>query len=92
MFRFVSELIGLLVLFSVVRSVITWVVRLFAATAQPRAESAPERPSDMGSLRSAGELQKDPVCGTFVPVASSLKLVVAGNPVYFCSRECRDRY
>jgi len=43
-------------------------------------------------LHSAGELRKDPVCGTFVPVATSLKRAVKGETVYFCSAACRDRF
>jgi hypothetical protein len=95
MFRFVFELIGLLIFFSVVRTVITWALRLFAGAVQGTASSSASAPGPMRNssvIHSAGELQKDPVCGTFVPVATSLKRVVSGHPVYFCSAECRDRY
>jgi hypothetical protein len=90
MFRFVFELIGLLIFFSVVRTVITWAVRLFTASLQTASEQPPA--TSGGAIQSLGELQKDPVCGTFVPIASSLKRVVSGHAVYFCSPECRDRY
>jgi len=39
-----------------------------------------------------GELKKDPVCGAFVPVSTSLTKTVKGEMVYFCSPECRERY
>jgi YHS domain-containing protein len=39
-----------------------------------------------------GELKKDPVCGTFVAVASSIKKTVNGEVVHFCSTACRDKY
>jgi YHS domain-containing protein len=39
-----------------------------------------------------GELKKDPVCGTYIAAASSLKETVAGQTVHFCSAECRDKY
>jgi YHS domain-containing protein len=40
----------------------------------------------------AGELKKDPVCGAYVSTAGSLTQTVDGSPVYFCSKECRDKY
>jgi YHS domain-containing protein len=39
-----------------------------------------------------GELRKDPVCGTYVSVASGLSHQANGKTVYFCSKECRDKY
>jgi YHS domain-containing protein len=42
--------------------------------------------------QSGGELKKDPVCGTFVAVASSIKTTVKGEIIHFCSTECRDKY
>jgi YHS domain-containing protein len=39
-----------------------------------------------------GELKKDPVCGTYVSPGASLSRTVGGEVIYFCSKECRDRY
>lgn len=40
----------------------------------------------------SGELVKDPACGTYVDVDSSIK-VRDGNKVYhFCSYECRQKF
>jgi YHS domain-containing protein len=39
-----------------------------------------------------GELKKDPVCGTYVAVATSVKQTVGGEVVHFCSAACRDKY
>ena len=90
MFRYVFDLIGLLILFSVIRGAISWAMRLFASTIQQQPQAQARAAASV--MQSAGELQRDPVCGTFVPVASSLKRVVSGRPVYFCSPECRDRF
>ena len=38
------------------------------------------------------ELKKDPVCGTYVPAATSFTRTVNGSLVHFCSPECRDKY
>jgi YHS domain-containing protein len=40
----------------------------------------------------AGELKKDPVCGAYVPAATSPTKTVNGELVYFCSPECREKY
>ena len=42
--------------------------------------------------QSGGELKKDPVCGTFVAVSSSIKRNVGGEVIHFCSTACRDKY
>jgi YHS domain-containing protein len=39
-----------------------------------------------------GDLKKDPVCGTYVSAATSLNQKVAGELIYFCSPECREKY
>jgi YHS domain-containing protein len=106
MFRTILEFLAMLVFFAVVRSAISRVFRMMggsikanASAPNPFAEAfrqatgqAAGRTVREPDLQSAGELQKDPVCGTFVPVSTSLKRMVAGEPVYFCSQACRDQY
>jgi len=50
------------------------------------------RPPAMPAVQVAGELKKDPVCGTYVSTAASLTRTVDGQVVYFCSKACRDQY
>jgi len=55
------------------------------------------RPSGRASLpgrhNPGGEdLVEDPVCGSYVPEGSALKMSVNGRKVYFCSRDCLDKY
>ena len=38
------------------------------------------------------ELKKDPVCGTYVSTGSGFSRNAGGQMVYFCSKECRDRF
>jgi YHS domain-containing protein len=38
------------------------------------------------------ELKKDPVCGTYVSPATGLSRSVQGHLIYFCSKECRDKF
>jgi len=49
-------------------------------------------PAPAARQQSGGELKKDPVCGTFVAVASSIKSNVDGQVIHFCSTACRDKY
>jgi YHS domain-containing protein len=97
MFRAIIEFLALLAFFAVARAVISAALRLFNTQAggfgpqEPGPRAMPREQAD-GTLQSAGELRKDPVCGTFVPVATSLKRMVDGEAVYFCSADCRDRY
>ncbi|MDD5724417.1 MAG: YHS domain-containing protein [Syntrophales bacterium] len=46
-----------------------------------------------GTPRIEGEdLVKDPCCGTYVPVSSACKATMDGKTLYFCSRECLEKY
>lgn len=38
------------------------------------------------------ELKKDPVCGTYVSPATGVSRTVQGHMIYFCSKECRDKF
>lgn len=38
------------------------------------------------------EMKKDPVCGTYIPERSSLKLKSGGDIHHFCSEKCREHY
>jgi len=89
-FLFLRLVLPLLILFflrAVFRSVFT-VLR----------QSAPRQASRSGSnaqqrdIPPATELKKDPVCGTYVSVATSLTRTVNGSVLHFCSPECRDKY
>jgi YHS domain-containing protein len=35
---------------------------------------------------------KDPMCETYFPQRKGIKAVVKGETLYFCSKECRDKY
>lgn len=40
----------------------------------------------------AGEMVKDPECGTYVSVDDSISVTDDGVRYYFCSYECRDKF
>lgn len=50
--------------------------------------TAPRQPEPSPSM----ELKKDPVCGTYVSPATGVSRSVQGHLIYFCSKECRDKF
>jgi YHS domain-containing protein len=89
MFRTLFRFILLLVFFAIARSVVVTIMRAVSQAMRP---GLPRQPAQSQAVRSAGDLIKDPVCGTFVAEASSVKKTVNGEVVHFCSAACRDRY
>jgi YHS domain-containing protein len=89
-FAFLVRVILFSIALSVIRSVITRVQRALGIGI--RRSPAPVRGSPQPSSTGATMLQQDPVCGTYVAVDASLKRVVKGKVLHFCSPECRDKY
>jgi YHS domain-containing protein len=52
-------------------------------------KSMPARPDRNGKSE---EMVRDPQCGVYLPVGSALRKRVRGNTVYFCSKECEEKY
>ncbi len=90
MWRFIFTLIEWLIVFLVARSVITGVSRIFRSTPEASSRPAVQRPP--GELVSAGELRKDPVCETYISIPSPWAKLIKGDTIYFCSKECRDKF
>jgi len=88
MFRFLFYLIVTVIMISVVRMVAGVLMKGLGAWFAP---SQPEA-QRQSSVPAGGELKKDPVCGTFVSTATSVKKSVDGAVVHFCSAECRDKF
>jgi YHS domain-containing protein len=87
----IERLILMLIAVSVIRSLVRFVQGItsrFGAHTKPRVNHAPQA----ASASPATMLQQDPVCGTYVAIDASLKRVVNGKVLHFCSDDCRDRY
>jgi YHS domain-containing protein len=93
MFRAILYLIGFMLIMSVIRSVLGIVGKAFSGlsnSSSPQAGASSSRPPSSPS--SAGELKKDPVCGTFISTATAFQKFSQGQTYYFCSTECRDKF
>jgi YHS domain-containing protein len=88
MLRFILILLAAILLISLLRSIIGIVVKGFAAALSSNDGKSAAR----GNGPPASELKKDPVCGAYVPAATSVKKMVGGGVVHFCSTTCRDKY
>ncbi|MBM3300537.1 MAG: YHS domain-containing protein [Deltaproteobacteria bacterium] len=64
----------------------TWVYRSLTSLNYSQAQEGQE------SARTIDDMVKDPVCGVYVPYSQAFTAEHDGRTVYFCSRECRDKY
>ena len=83
----IREFVIPLLLFLFLRSLLRSLFAGFRRSASRPSTAPPPPPAHAG-----GVLHKDPVCGTYVSSDSGIAQTVDGELVYFCSRECRDRY
>ena len=91
MFRYVFELVSALVVFGLMRSVISAVTRSMGSMGADQPGRSSET-AETREMRVTGELRKDPVCGTFVAMNTPFTRTVEGVTTYFCSKECRDQF
>ena len=91
--RFLGELISLIFFFLLIRQVIVAIMTMVRGNNHPP-NPGPQFQQQQQSteLHTSGELRKDPVCGTFVPTTTAFTKPFEGGTVYFCSKDCRDRY
>lgn len=90
MFRYILDLIVVVVIITLLRSVLGVLLKLFTGgfAGASNAGQTPKRPS----VPAGGELKKDPVCGTFIAAATSIQKTIRGETYYFCSTVCRDKF
>jgi YHS domain-containing protein len=88
MLRAIVDFVLLMIVFAALRAVISAVSKSVGGSAAGPA-SCPMPPRNVPT---GGELKRDPVCGTFVPVIGSPHKNVNGITQYFCSQNCLDRF
>jgi YHS domain-containing protein len=97
LFRVLAELIFIVIIITVLRSVIGVVMKIISSVfggqqGQPRSSTGPGQVPQRPQAPTGGELKKDPVCGTFISSSTPLQKRVGGETYYFCSAECRDKF
>ena len=92
MFRVIFELLLTVVVLTVLKSIIGIVMKGFAQAMKPGSATTPGASRGSQQVPLTGELKKDPVCGTYISAATSIKEKVGGQTYHFCSAECRDKY
>lgn len=51
-----------------------------------------DRPAERPSVVKGEDLVEDPFCHTHVPVSWAYRETIEGRTIYFCSRECFEKY
>ncbi len=91
MFRAIFYLLLTVVVITVLKGIVGIVLKGFSQVIRPDS-GMPGAPRPSNQVPLTGELKKDPVCGTYIAAASSIKETVGGQTFHFCSQECRNKY
>jgi YHS domain-containing protein len=92
MFRAIFYLLLTVVVITVLKSIVGVVLKGVAEAMKSGGSSPGDRPRSSHEIPLSGELKKDPVCGTYIAAATSIREKVGGQTFHFCSQECRDKY
>ena len=90
MLRFVVLLLLIILIVPLIRAIVGMILRGFADLLG--SASTPPDKSRRPDVPNAGELKKDPVCGTYVSTATAFQKAIGSETVYFCSQQCREKY
>ena len=90
MLRFLITAVVSILAITFLRSVLGLIGKAMTDAMNPSATQQPEEKK--AQVPAGGSLRKDPVCGTYVAEQAALRLTVRGEPVFFCSAACRDKY
>ncbi|HTS63717.1 MAG TPA: hypothetical protein VMH28_16950 [Candidatus Acidoferrales bacterium] len=83
----IVDLLLPLLIFLFVRSILKSLFQTGRDVAR-REQAPPAAPT----VVAGGELKRDPVCGTYISTSLAMTRTVKGELVYFCSKECRDKF
>jgi uncharacterized protein len=89
MFRALAYILVSLLLLTFIRSVVGLIMKTMSELMG--SSTPPSTPQPKGTPQ-GGELRRDPVCGTYVPEATAIKMKVRGETLHFCSPACRDKF
>lgn len=89
---FLLRIIFLIIAISAIQRMVKTFLRMIASSSSPAAHVPTHAKQPPQAHGGTTLLQQDPVCGTYVSVDSSLKRIVRGRVLHFCSEECRERF
>ncbi len=105
MFRAILELIVTIVIAMAARAILASVMKGFSnasrtgfqqnTQSQGSGQRGPDPTTKSGPkerVSVAGELHKDPVCGTYVAESTSYKRGAGRETFYYCSEACKDKH
>lgn len=100
MIRAIIEFLLMIAVVLVARAVLTSIMRgvarassqSFGAHSRTAQDSPRQSSKARQSSSSAGQLHKDPVCGTYVAESAALKRQAGGQIFYYCSEICREKH
>jgi YHS domain-containing protein len=88
MVRAVLYIFLAIIIITLLRSIVGIVGKAVAGFFEPDRNVAPGNDEP----RNVGELKRDPVCGTYVSTATSVKKTIEGRVVHFCSPGCSEKF
>jgi YHS domain-containing protein len=97
MLRAFIELVITILVVMVARAILTSFLKASAKAFQTR-DAAQHRPADQPppdparNAPAAGELHKDPVCGTYVAESTPFRRNIGAQTFYYCSDACREKH
>jgi YHS domain-containing protein len=92
MFRAIFYLLLTVVVISLLKGIVGIFTRGMSDVMKRGPGATAGQPRNSHDVPLTGELKKDPVCGTYIAAATSIKEKVGGQTIHFCSQNCRDKY
>ncbi|MBV9501679.1 MAG: hypothetical protein JO138_20100 [Acidobacteriaceae bacterium] len=97
MFRAILELIITIIVVMAARAILNSFLRgLSKASRDAFQESQHQNQRNSGPATppasAAGELHRDPVCGTYVAESTRFRRQAGGQTFYYCSENCREKH
>ena|SRR5579871_6593145 len=92
-FRVILEAVVMVLAITLLRAILGTIMKGFSDLMRGSGSASADAPRNNAQRPpTAGELKKDPVCGTFIATSTSVKKTADGVTYYFCSPECRDKF
>jgi hypothetical protein len=93
LFALIRNLLLLVVVITVLRSVIGLVMKLFGGfVAGSRGSQQAQAGGRKPEIPLSGDLHRDPVCSTFVAGTTAFQRQLGSQRFYYCSEACRSQH